>query len=341
MSKIARPLGGALAAVAISQVVSTVVYSSVPRWEESFATLSNLAYIFSGCYHHFLPKPRSGNLRNPAFPLLILGVTSFAFHGEPEGHVQKHTLDVWAGWVLVLHLACTAMSAATTEAFSELSVLRPYTHLVDVGFVVLFPSTVLAISGLYSRVYENQLLFYMICSASAVAFALTIRIRLSVPTVISTLVAVFESIATLGIAVSAVYQQGGLVGKELSHSTSGRLYDFHHGMWHIQLGLVVSLLHIRYADVLEQTQQAVRKQSHIVRVGVLDLSWLFVFLAQAIVLLLLKEFDAPVQSLAIVLWVVSVLHVLHMGRFVYITYGPGVAYKTDDVSVIPFIVMHN
>ena len=165
MTKFGRPLGGAIAVVAGSQILSTILHTLAPKWEESFATMSNLAYVLSGCYHHFQTKPVSGSLCRPAFPLLMLGVGSFAFHAEPEGHVQKHGIDIFFGWVVVLHLACTALSAAMTEAFSEVSALRPYTYLADVAFMILFASAMLVVSVLYSQVYSNQLLFFMICAS--------------------------------------------------------------------------------------------------------------------------------------------------------------------------------
>lgn len=331
MTKFGRPFGGAIAAVATSQVLSTILHTLAPKWEESFATMSNLAFVLSGCYHHFQTKPVSGSLFNPAFPLLVLGVSSFAFHGEPESHVQKHTLDIFFGWVVVLHLACTALSAAMTEAFSEMSALRPYTYLADVAFMILFASSMLVVSVLYSQVYSNQLLFFVICASSAIMFAFTIRVRLSKLSVSSAIIALFEAIAAFGIAMSAVFVQGNLAGRKVTYSTHRDLYDIFHGMWHIQLALVVSLLNLRYADVLEQTQQPLRNQKHITDAGILDVSWMSAFFLQAIAMFLMKELEASVVSLQVVLWVVSVVHVLHVSRLAYITYRPETAVRTSDV----------
>jgi len=342
MTTFGRPLGGAMAAVASSQILSTVVHTSAPQWRESFATMSNLALVLSGCYHHFHPKPRSGSLQNPAFPLLLLGVSSFAFHGEPEGSVQKHTLDIFFGWVVVLHLGCTATSAALTEAFSEVSMLRPHAYLADIGFVVLFSSSMLVVSALYSHVKSNQLLFYIICGSTAIVFAGAIRVRLSKWKVSSVILAAFESVSAVGIAASAVFLQGQLVGRSLSYSEPySDLYDLFHGCWHIQMALVVSLLHLRYADVLQQTEQPVRSQSYIVAAGVLDVSWLLVFFVQAIVLLVLKEVGAHVVSVQVLLWTVSVLHVLHIVILAYITYRPKNAIRTSDVRPLIGLQIHD
>lgn len=331
MTKFGRPLSGAIGVVAFSQVLSTTVHTIVPKWEESFATMSNLAYVISGCYHHIHTEPMSGSLCNPAFPLLVLGVGSFAFHAEPEGHANKHTLDIWAGLVVVLHLACTSLSAAMTEAFSKVLALRPYSYVADVAFMVLFVSSMLVVTVLYSQVYSNQLLFYMICASSTIVFAFTIRVRLFKRSVSSAILSFFEAIAAFGIALSAVFVQGNLAGRNVTYSTHKDLYDIFHGMWHIQLALVVSLLNIRFADVLEQTQQPIRNQKHITDAGILDISWMSVFFIQAIAMFLMKELESSVVSLQVVLWVVCFVHVLHAARLVYITYRPETAMSTRDI----------
>lgn len=335
MSGLGRPLSTAIAVVGGSQIVSTIALTVAPQWEESFATMSNLAYVLSGCYHSFHTKPRSGSLANPAFPLLFLGVSSFAFHGEPVGSSQKHTIDIISGWVVVLHLACTAMSAAVTEVASEVKMLRPYAYLVDTGFVIVFSSGFLVISVMYSQVYSNQLLFYMVCASSAVVFTLLIRIRLSKLKPLSVAITVFEAVAAFSIAVSAVFLQGELVGRRLSNSTNKEMYSLFHGMWHVQLALVVSLLNVRYADVLEQTKQPLRDQDHITDIGILDAIGVFVFFVQSAVLLVMKELSSSAVSVHVVLWVGSVLHGLHISRLVYITFRPEKAIRTSEVR--PFI----
>ena len=159
--------------------------------------------------------------------------------------------------------------------------------------------------------------------------------RLSKLSVSSAIIASFEAVAAFGIALSAVFAQGNLAGKTVTYSTHRDLYDIFHGMWHIQLALVVSLLNLRYADILEQTQQPLRNQKHITDAGILDVSWVSVFFLQAIAMFLMKELEASVVSLQVVLWVVSVVHVLHVARLVYITYRPETAVRTSDV--LPFV----
>lgn len=330
MSDFGRPLSTAIAVVGLSQIVSTVALTVAPQWGESFATMSNLAYVLSGCYHSFAVKPRSGSLASPAFPLLFLGVSSFAFHGEPVGHQQKHTLDILGGWMVVLHLGCTAMSAAVTELFSEIKMLRPYGYLVDFGFVICFSSGLLGISVMYSQVYSNQLLFYMVSAGAAVVFALAIRIRLANCKPLSVLIAVFESVAAFGIAISAVFLQGELVGRRLSYSSDKEMYNLMHGMWHVQLALVVSLLNVRYADVLEQTEQPLRSQGHINDVGMLDALGLAAFFLQSVILLVMKESGSPIVGVQVMLWVGSVIHGLHIGRLIYITWRPEKAIRTSS-----------
>lgn len=324
---VGRPLSNAIAVVGLSQLVSTCAFGVFPQWNESFATVSNVAYIASGCYHNFYNKPRSGSLANPAFPLLFLGVSSFAFHEEPVGHQQKHSFDIIGGLIVVLHLACAAIAAVVTELFSEIEILQAYTGWVDYAFVGLFSAALLVLEVFYSQIYGNQLLFYMVCVGVVVVLAFTIRARLSKcrpcmqrAVAISVGIALFESVMALGVAISAVFLQGELLGKKLSYSTNNELYNLFHGFWHLQLGLTVSLLHVRFADVLQQTTEPVNNQSHITELAVLDAFGLTAFFLQASVLLVMKEGGASVGSIQVVLYAGSVLHAVHIGRLVYITY---------------------
>lgn len=335
MDNFGRPLSEALAVVALSQVVSVAANILLPKWEESFATMSNLAYIFSGCYHHFKIKPRSGSLCNPAFPLLLLGVSSFAFHGQPENHVQKHTLDLFFGWVVVLHLGCTAMHAALAEVISELQTLRRFAGMADLLFMVIFSSALLVVSTLYSQVYDNQLLFFIICSGSAIVFALTVRLRILQLTTMSVLVAAIESFSVFFLALSAVFVQGELVGKRLTYSANKNVYDLSHGCWHIQLALTVSLLNVRFADILEQTEQPLRYESHILDVRLLDVSWLALFFVQGVTMVFFKELDAPEFAIQALLSVVSAAHVAHGVRLAYVMRRPKKIVRAS--SVLPFV----
>lgn len=325
-----RPLGTVIAVVGASQIVSTLALFVEAQWEESFATISNVAYVFSGCYHNFHTKHNSGSLSNPAFPLLFLGVSSFAFHGEPSTSSEKHTMDIFGGWVLVLHLACTAISTAMAEVVSEIQALRPFQYLVDAAFVILLSSGLLAIAVVYAEIYRNQLLFYMVCASTSVFFSLLIRIRLSKLEPVSVVIFMFESVTVLALAVSAVFLQGELVGKRLSNSTNKQMYSLFHGMWHIQLSLVVSLLNVLYADQLQQSQQPLRRQSHITNIEKMDVVGLLIFLIQSVALLAMKELSYSFESVRVVLCVGSLLHGLHISSLVYI---PSTTKKaTNDVQ---------
>ena len=335
MDNFGRPLSEALAVVALSQVVSVAANILLPNWEESFATMSNLAYILSGCYHHFTLKPRSGSLCDPAFPLLLLGVSSFAFHGQPENHVQKHTLDLFFGWVVVLHLGCTALHAALTEVISEVQTTRRFAEVANILFMVIFSSALLVVSALYSQVYDNQLLFFIICAGSAVVFALTVRMRILKLTTMSVFVAAFESFSVFFIALSAVFVQGELVGRRLTYSANKDVYDLSHGCWHIQLGLTVSLLNVRFADILEQTEQPLLEQSFIMDVRLLDVSWLALFFVQGATMVFLKELEAPAFAMQALLSVVSAAHVAHGVRLAYVMRRPKKIVRAS--SVLPFV----
>ena len=316
-----RPLSVPIALVGCSQIMAAVALVVVPGWEESFASMSNLAYVLSGCYHSFQTNG-TGSLANPAFPLLFLGVASFAFHSEPQGQPQKHALDIFGGWMLVLHLSCTTISAAVTVLASEFRLLWPYAHLVDVGFVIVFSSALLLLAILYSRVYDVQLLFYIVCAGTAIVFALTIRIRLANFEPLSVGIALFESVATVATATSAVFLQGELVGNQLSYATDGELYNLMHGMWHIHLAFVVSLMHVRFADILQQTKQTRASQSHITNVAFVDAVAVGAFAMQSIVWVVMKEARVAALLLRSILWVGCAFHGLHIAWLVYGKYRP-------------------
>ena len=334
MPSFGRPLSGAIAAVGIAQTVSTVSLVTVPQWEESFAVVSNLAYVFSGCYHSLYTKPRLGSLSNPAFPLLFLGGSSFAFHADPLLFEPKHTLDLFAGWVVVLHLACASVGAAAVEFASEVKAARPYAYLANFGFLILFSSGLVVIALLYAEVYHSQILFYATCAGSATVFALLIRARLSESKHFSVAIAVFETVVIVCVAVSAIFLQGELVGKRLSNSTDKQMYSLFHGMWHVQLAFVVSLLNVRFADIMQQAR-SVEDQAYIVDINLLDTLGALVFFGQSIALLVLKETESSVVSVQLVLGVGSALHVLHTLRFVYINARPDRVVRASEVR--PFI----
>jgi len=312
-----RPLGTVLVIVEAAQLLSTIVHSAVPNWGESFATLSNLGYVGCGIFFNYHLKPLTGTLGNPAFVMVFLGITSFSFHEEPVGHVQKHVLDITAGLLLVLHLACTATSAALTEMFSEISILRKHVDKIDTAFVLIFSSALLMLALLYSQIYANQLTFYLICAGSAALAAFFIRIRLSQCKRISIAITAFEFISVCSIAASAVMNQGELLGRTLRHATDPELYDVYHGFWHLHFSLVIALLNLRFGDILEQTTQPVENQRHIIDSYFFDAVGLLTFFAQSITMLLMKELEAPLTAVRVVLWLFAVLQTAHVAWFVY------------------------
>lgn len=104
-------------------------------------------------------------------------------------------------------------------------------------------------------------------------------------------------------------------------------------MWHIQLALVVSLLHVRYSDVLQQTEQPLFDQRHIVDVRLLDVMGIAVFLVQALALVVMKESRASIGAVQVALWVGSALHALQIARLIYITRSPGMYGSLDAICL--------
>ena len=340
---VGRPISDAIAVVTLAQAIALLArsFDLNHNWNEAFATLSNLAYVFSGIYAHYSETPRGGALVSPAFPLLLLGAGSLAFHDEPLLSRHAHTLDIYGGWLVVGHLACAALHAAVTEVLSECFARttrerETYTRWIDVAdwiFVAVLTWTVLLISLRYEAIYDTQLMYYLVCAGIAIVFALFSRTRLAKwkPLLsISTFSVLLESLALLGIAISAVALQGELgIGRRSTHTTDPNRYDLQHGMWHVLLALTVSLLNVRFRDILDQSRTIppLNDQEYITTVPLQGLYGLGVFFVQSIVLVALKESDASEGNLIATLWVGTVLLSAHAAYSLWVKYRDWRAYS--------------
>ena len=190
----------------------------------------------------------------------------------------------------------------------------------------------LTVSLRYAQVYTIQFEFLLTCAIVAVVFALFARIRLSKYQRLSSLIACYEAVCAFGIAASAVSLQGDLWGRPSNYSTDPTRYNIQHGMWHVQLALVVSLLNVRFRDILDQSRQGVKEKAHIRDVAILGLYGLGVYFVQSIVLAVLKQADAPESSLVATLWVGTVLLTLHTVRLAVVEVFKIELTKLSDVT---------
>ena len=331
-----------VALVALCQIVSVIVYLCTPGWNEAFATTSNVAYMVSGVYSSFRKSVRWGGLANPAFPLLFLGVASFSFHQE-QAHSNKHTLDILGGWLLVVHLASISIGAFVSELVSEIKILRFGTQFVDFVFVIVFAPLFLLVCTFYSSVYNNQLWFYGACLVPSVVLALVIRMRLSSCKYSSIQIAVSESVEALGIAISATFVQGELVGRRVTYATDPAAYDLFHGMWHIQLALAVGVLHVRFANLSNQvddtlkdkTQRTIDNKSFFASIGK------GVFFVQAVILIALKETSVSIVWVQVVLVSVSAIHFIHLCFLLYTKFTSRPKVDVNNRDRVPLIVLNN
>lgn len=342
---VGRPTSDAIAVVALAQTVALLArsFDLNHNWNEAFATLSNLAYVFSGIYAHYSVTPRGGALVSPAFPLLLLGAGSLAFHAEPSLLSRAHTLDIYGGWLVVGHLACAALHAALTEVLSEWFARttrerEAYTRWIEVAdwiFVAALGATIVCISLGYDAVYSTQLEYYLVCAGIAIVLALFSRTRLAKwkPLLsMSTFSVLLESLALLGIALSAVALQGELgIGRRSTHETDSNRYDLQHGMWHVQLALTVSLLNVRFRDILDQSRTIppINNQEYITTVPPQGLYGLGVFFVQSIVLVALKESSASEGDLIAALWVGTAFLSAHAAYSLWVKYRE---YRTPSAA---------
>ena len=273
-----------------------------------FATLSNLSFVLSALWREAAAaRGRStsavaGELNSGCFPLLLLGASSLAFHKSSELDDPAHTLDVFAGWLLVLHLCYCALSIAVlctppllglphSAASAYRRWLRP---LLSIGFV----SAVALLAVFFEEIYSNQLSFYFSVGPTAALFGAFCRMLLTEGES-GVGLALFELLVALVVVTAAVFAQGELVGRTLTAETAPELYDLFHGSWHVLLSAVAAVVYARSADagrllMGRDGESAVALPRCVCRLPVLDWLGEALLLLLAVVVLVTKEANAAV-----------------------------------------------
>ena len=285
----------ALAVVFVAFAVASL--ASVFTAPYGFATLSNLCLILSALWREFAAiRGRStsavaGELTSGTFPLLLLGVASLSFHRSHELASPAHTLDVFAGWVLVSHLGFCAVKLAAIAVPQLLGWPPFYRTLLGSLLSVGFAGAVAALAVLFDEVYAHQLLFYLIVGSNAVLFGALCRALLAGGEE-GAGVALFELFVALAVVTAAIFAQGELIGRTLTAATAPELYDLFHGLWHVLLSAVATLVYARVADLgrLLETPTA----RCVCALPVLDWLGEALLLLLAVVVLVTKEAAADV-----------------------------------------------
>ena len=276
---------------------SVAYFASFATAPYGFATLSNLSFVLSALWREMAAaRGRStsavaGELTNGGFPLLLLGASSLSFHKSSDLDDPTHTLDVFAGWLLVLHLCFCAMSIALLSAPRLLGFssywwwLRP---LLSIGFA----SSVVLLAVFLDEIYSNQLMFYFSVGPTAALFGSFCRVLLAEGES-GAGIALFELLVALAAVTAAIFAQGELAGRTLTAATAPELYDLFHGTWHVLLSAIAAVVYARVADAARLLEGETAPRC-VCRLPVLDWLGEALLLLLAVVVLVAKEVEADV-----------------------------------------------
>ena len=305
----------------VSFVVPIINYN----FESTFATLSNICFVGAGLYHeHRAPHRRgavklAGSLASSSLPLILIGVSSFAFHIASDVGSNAHTLDIFMGWVLVLHVATIPVVVAVAS-------FVPTRFSKFVSRLVLSTGIVVALflfASFYDGMYRNQKYFYLVSGSIAMAASALCRRLLMYDnnklTFVPSALAFAELVVGVVVVISAVFSQGELLGRRVSLSSDARRYDIFHGQWHFLLATISSASYARAGDaanrlIVELERGSVRC---ICKWPVLDAVGGVAVLLHATFVILLKELDSDIVFVNIVLSVSTTVLFLHACVVVY------------------------
>ena len=214
-----------------------------------FATLSNACFITSALWREAAAaRGRStsgvaGELSGGSFPLLLIGASSLAFHRQPELQSQEHTLDIFSGWLLVLHLCFCSASVAVLSMPMLLGWQTPSYAGWRWLFSASFVGAVMALAALMETIYDNQLQFYFSVVLWQRCLARFADGSWQMARVVSALRC---SSCWSHRRQSQVPSCPRRVGRsEFTLDTTPEVYDLFHGCWHVLLGTVAAVVYAR------------------------------------------------------------------------------------------------
>lgn len=235
---------------------------AIPGSPHIFSTVSNLGFIVSAFYLQYkINEPYNGDngsesLRDSYFIcnlstcaslfLILIGASSLSFHSQSVLFAPAHSFDILFGWLLVVTLVFTA-SSVSFYAWAG----RRLTKQLHVNLFVTFLTGIAALIIGYDTIYNHQLQFYIALACIAIVCAVISRIILvgKRPSLSVIGFALAEIVILVCVAISAVLCQGELLGATLSRESNSEDYDHFHGIWHILLSYVSSIVFVRSLSV--------------------------------------------------------------------------------------------
>lgn len=301
----------------LALLISLFLKFAIPSSPYIFATVSNIGYVVCAVYIHYRAtstydsKYQRGEFIGDSYLIanistsasiffILLGASSLGFHSESVLFQPLHSFDILFGWLLILTVAFVSISVSF-YAWAGRRLTRQLHSTAFVGFLVAIFMLVVQ----YSAVYNHQLEYYLVVASVAVVFAVISRIVLTgkKPSLEVIAYAIGEMFILISVAVAAVFCQGELLGKKLNRELEGESYDLFHGVWHLLLSSVCSIILVRGVSVARMVEN--EYTVCVCKPSLLDIAGevsLFVFSVTAVAL---KEMGTSNATSLVVLFVVS------------------------------------
>ena len=142
-----------------------------------------------------------------------------------------------------MHLAYTTVATSLQSLLSVFNV-GPSVK-IGVGVAIIFPVSVVLISINYAAVYANQVQFYVGLGVVTTFLACISRTALIGPSRRLIGIMVYEVTSLILIMIAGATSQSELVGVRYSVQSDPVFYDFYHGIWHLLIPTVFSIMHHR------------------------------------------------------------------------------------------------
>lgn len=244
-----RPLASTLAPACIVLLCSYLL--SYALGAKTFCIGTNLCFTVAGLQMEVVKNrlPHAilesvGAVAAPTLVYIMLGAASLSFHIAPTLDSTAHTLDIYCGWILLLHACYVTVSAC---------ILRYRANPITRTACALCFTVVLTLVTIgFETVYQRQLLFFAVFSAltfvacvysaleSVVRVAATSRRHAGV---------IFLECATISYTLFvAAASQCELFGVRHHASDAPALYGLYHGNWHFLICASTVTLYTRAID---------------------------------------------------------------------------------------------
>ena len=237
----------------------------LPDSPHVFATVTNVSFLLSAFYVQFRVTSVYDTDRESikdsylvanictcsCIFLTLLGSSSLAFHSESVLFQPSHTLDILFGWLLLLSLAFVSISVSF-YAWAGRRLTRQLHASAFVGFLVALAAVIIGYDGIYTHQLEFMITTACVAIASSVASRLILVGKR--PTLQSIGYAIAEIICLILVAISAVFCQGELLGTRISRESDSNAYDHYHGIWHVLLSTVSTIVYARSLSVARMVE---------------------------------------------------------------------------------------